>query len=91
MTEARKKFSFSGKKVACHSVRKTGLSRLLDAEVPDVFVAQHAGMKSTESLSSYKAAGPAQMAKISNVLSNNTLVPAMTVEQSREEDSIVEQ
>ena len=69
LTEARKQYGFAGEKVACHSVRKTGLGRLLDADIPDVFVAQHAGMKTTDSLSSYKAAGPAQIEKISNALS----------------------
>ena len=43
-------------KVAHHSVRKTSTSRLLDADVPENFVAQLSGHKSTESLQSYKSA-----------------------------------
>ena len=39
-----------------HSVRKTCISRLLDADVPENFVAQLSGHKSTESLQSYKSA-----------------------------------
>ena len=71
LTIARKKFGFKGRKVSCHFVRKTCLSRLLDANVPEVFVAQHAGMKSIDSLSSYKAGGPKQISTISSVLSND--------------------
>ena len=51
----------SGAKVTNHSVRKTSISRLLDANMPENFVAQHSshlgGHKSTESLQSYKSAG----------------------------------
>ena len=36
-----------GKKVANHSVRKTCISRLLDADVPENFAAQLSGHKST--------------------------------------------
>ena len=43
-------------KVTNHSVRKTSTSRLLDADVPENFVAQLSGHKSTESLQSYKSA-----------------------------------
>ena len=45
-----------GKKVTKHSVRKTCISRLLDADVPENCVAQLSGHKSTESLQSYKSA-----------------------------------
>ena len=45
-----------GEKVTNHSVRKTCTSRLLDAYVPENFVAQLSGHKSTESLQSYKSA-----------------------------------
>ncbi|CAH3143961.1 unnamed protein product, partial [Porites lobata] len=39
-----------GKKVTNHSVRKPCISRLLDADVPENFVAQLSGHKSSESL-----------------------------------------
>ena len=41
-----------GKKGTNNSVRKTCISRLLDAYVPENFVAQLSGHKSTESLQS---------------------------------------
>ena len=44
-----------GKKVTNHSVRKTSISRLLFADVPENFVAQLSGHKSMESLQSYKS------------------------------------
>ena len=45
-----------GEKVTNHSVKKTCISRLPDADVPENFVAQLSGHKSTESLQSYKSA-----------------------------------
>ena len=45
-----------GNKVTNHSVRKTCISRLLDADVPEDFVSQLSGQKSMESLQSYKSA-----------------------------------
>jgi integrase len=59
----------SGAKVTNHSVRKTSISRLLDADMPENFVAQHSGHKSTESLQSYKSAGKKQQWQMSWVLS----------------------
>ena len=45
-----------GKRVTNHSVRKTFISRLLDADVSENFVAQLGGHKRSESLQSYKSA-----------------------------------
>ena len=45
-----------GKRVINHSVRKTCISRLLDGDIPENFVAQLSSHKSTESLQSYKSA-----------------------------------
>ena len=45
-----------GKKVTNHSVRKTCISRLLDADVLENFVAQLSGHKNTKSLQSFKSA-----------------------------------
>ena len=53
LSKARKKYGFSGKKVANHSVRKTGTGRLLDNNIPENYVAQQVRMKSTESLKYY--------------------------------------
>ena len=54
-----------GKKVTNHSVRKTCISRLLDADVPENFVAQLSGHKSTESLQSYKSASAKHQKRMS--------------------------
>ena len=43
------------KKISNHSVRKTSISRLLDADVPEKFVMQLSGHKNLQSLSSYKS------------------------------------
>ena len=58
--------------MANHSVRKTGIGRLLDSDVPEVFVAQHSGMKNTDSLKSYKTAGVRHQIKMSNILNGIT-------------------
>ena len=68
MSVARKKFDLKGKKIANHSVRKTGIGMLLDANVPEIFVAQHSGMASTDSLKSYKTASAQQQHVMSSVL-----------------------
>ena len=57
-----------GKKVTNHSVRKTCISRLLDAEVSENFVAQLSGHKSTESLQSYKSASAKHQKRMSLTL-----------------------
>ena len=57
-----------GKKVTNHSVRKTCISRLLDAHVPENFVAQLSGHKSGESLQSYKSASGKHQKRISLTL-----------------------
>ena len=58
-----------GKKVTDHSVRKTRSSRLLDADVPENFVAQLSGHKSMESLQSYKSASTKHQKRMSLTLS----------------------
>ena len=45
-----------GRKLSNHSVRKTSISRLLDADIPENFVTQLSGRKNLQSLSSYKSA-----------------------------------
>ncbi len=59
----------SGAKVCNHSVRKTSISRLLDANTPEIFVAQLSGHKSLQSLQSYKTASTQHQRQMSNVLS----------------------
>ncbi len=46
----------AGGKLSNHSVRKTSMSRLLDAYTPEIFVAQLSGHKNLQSLQSYKSA-----------------------------------
>ena len=61
------------KKVTNHSVRKTCISRLLDADVPENFVTQLSGHKSTESLQSYKSASAKYQKRMSLTLSRADL------------------
>jgi len=58
-----------GKRVIDHSVRKTCISRLLDADVLENFVAQPSGHKSTESLQSYKSASSKHQRRMSLTIS----------------------
>ncbi|EDO39099.1 predicted protein [Nematostella vectensis] len=62
-----------GSKISNHYVRKTGISRLLDAGVPENFVAQLSGHKSTESLKSYKTAGEKHQQEMSFTLSRSAV------------------
>ncbi len=59
----------SGAKVCNHSVRKASISRLLDANTPEIFVSQLSGHKSLQSLQSYKTASTQHQRQMSNVLS----------------------
>ena len=70
LSNAKKLFKFPGN-VSNHSVRKTGIGRLLDANIPEIYVAQHSGMKNTDSLKSYKSANKDCQMKMSDILNNN--------------------
>ena len=59
----------SGKKLTNHSVRKTCISRLLDANVPETFVAQLSGHKNINSLQHYKTASTVHQQRMSATLS----------------------
>ena len=54
-----------------HSVRKTCISRLMDAEVPVNYVAQLSGHRNLKSLDSYKAASVEHQRKMSLILSRS--------------------
>ncbi|CAB4010056.1 zinc finger MYM-type 2-like, partial [Paramuricea clavata] len=54
-----------------HSVRKTCISRLMDADIPENYVAQLSGHKNLKSLDSYKSASTAHQRKMSFVLSRS--------------------
>ena len=58
-----------GGKLSNHSVRKTCISRLLDANTPEIFVAQLSGHKNLQSLQSYKSASEQHQLQMSSVLS----------------------
>lgn len=55
-----------------HSVRKTCISRLMDADIPANFVAQLSGHRNLKSLDSYKTASRVHQRKMSNVLSRSS-------------------
>ena len=61
--------SQGGKRVTNHSVRKSCISRLLAADIPENFVAQLTGHKSTESLQSCKSASSNHQRRMSLTLS----------------------
>ena len=69
MTKAAKSAGLPGN-VTNHSVRKTCISRLMDAEVPVNYVAQLSGHKNVKSLDSYKTASDEHQLKMSLVLSS---------------------
>ena len=72
LTTARKQFNLEGRKVANHSVRKTGIGRLLDANVAEIFVAQHSGMSSSDSLKSYKAPNKNHQKSMSDIVNSES-------------------
>ena len=61
------------KNISNHSVRKTSISRLLDAGVPGNFVMQLSGHKNLQSLSSYKSASIAHRRHMSDTLSRGSI------------------
>ena len=62
-------FQRAGGKLSNHSVRKTSISRLLDANTPEIFVAQLSGLKNLQSLQSYKSASEQHQFQMTSVLS----------------------
>ena len=75
LTKAAKSAGLPGN-VTNHSVRKTCISRLMDAEVPVNYVAQLSGHKNLKSLDSYKTASDDNQRKMSLLLSSGTKSPA---------------
>jgi hypothetical protein len=57
------------RKITNHSVRKTCISRLMDADVPTNFVAQLSGHKNLKSLDAYKMASVTHQRQMSRILS----------------------
>ena len=70
LSTAAKNAGLQGR-VTNHSVRKTCISRLLNADVPDNFVAQLSGHRSLKSLDAYKSASREHLQRMSLVLSRS--------------------
>ena len=89
VSEAKKKFSLQ-ENVSNHSVRKAGISHLLDSDVPELYVAQHSGMKNTDSLGSYKVANKKNQIKMCKILDNekNKETEIVTVPQNEHQTGI---
>ena len=64
-----------GRKIANHSVRKTSISRLLEAGVPENYVTQLSGHKNLQSLSFYKPASLTHQRQMSNTLQQLLVSP----------------
>ena len=70
MTTAAQAAGLQGN-ITNHSVRKTCISRLMDAEVPVSYIAQLGGHRKLKSLNSYKAASVEHQRKMSLILSRS--------------------
>ena len=62
----------SDRKISNHSVWKTQISRLLDANTPELFITQLSGHKSSDSLQSYKTARISHQQQMSHILSRSS-------------------
>ena len=71
LTKAAQNAGFPGR-VTNHSVRKTCISRLLDSDVPENYVAQLSGHRNLKSLDSYKSASIQHQRRMSLALSRST-------------------
>ena len=71
LTKAAQNAGFPGS-VTNHSVRKTCISRLLDSDVPENYVAQLSGHRNLKSLDSYKSASFQHQRRMSLALSRST-------------------
>ena len=70
-----------GRKLSNRSVRKTSISRLLDAGIPENFVTQLSGHKNLQSLSSYKSASLAHQRLMSVTLRQQIPPPNSSVHE----------
>ena len=71
--------------MANHSVRKTSIGKFLDANIPEVYVAQHSGHNNTDSLKNYKAASVTHRFQMSHILSasnKENIKPATSISKS---------
>ena len=82
LSDAKKRFNLGGN-VSNHSVRKTGISCLLDSDIPELYDAQHSGMKSIDSLGSYKVVDKDNQNKMSNILNSSIEIDNKNNDKSR--------
>lgn len=80
MSDAKKKLNKPGT-VSNHLVRKTGIRKLLDANIPEIFVTQHSGMKNSNSLKSYKTASVSHLRQMCDVINNDNNNPSNSSRQ----------
>ena len=71
LSKAAKNSGIEGN-ITNHSVSRTCISRLMDANIPSNYVAQLSGHKNLKSLDSYKTASRIHQRKMSNVLSRSS-------------------
>jgi hypothetical protein len=74
------------RKLTNHSVRKTSIGRLLDANVEANYVAQLSGHKNLKSLDSYKSASLKNQRAMSAILSNGS-APSMSTSTAVTEET----
>ena len=68
-----------GRKLSNHSVRKSSISRLLDAGIPENVVTQLSGHKNLQSLTSYNSASFAHQRQMSDTLRQQVPLPSLSV------------
>ena len=71
--------------MANHSVRKASIGKFLDANIPEMYVAQHIGHNNTDSLKNYKAASVTHRFQMSHILSasnKENIKPATSISKS---------
>jgi hypothetical protein len=71
LSKAAKSAGIEGN-ITNHSIRKTCVSRLMDADIPTNYVDQLSGHKNLNSIDSYKTASRDHQRKMSNVLSRSS-------------------
>ena len=79
------------KKVSNHSVRKTSVGRLLEADVQPNFVAQLSGHKNLKSLDSYHSASLKRQREMSAILSREPGTPARSEENKASTSTTTQQ
>ena len=90
LVKAAKAAGFPGN-ISNHSVRKTCISRLMDAKFPENYVAQLSGHKNLKSLDAYKSASNTHQREMSMALSRSTASASITASGSSTEETTATQ